>query len=318
MTSTTRTTSTSRPSAPTIEVEALTKVYGGLPAVDGLTFSVRPGAVTGFLGPNGAGKTTTIRMLLGLATPTAGRALIGGRSYRDHRLPATVVGSSLEPGFHPGRSGIDHLRSFAAPCGVGPARCRELIALVGLEGAEHRRVGGYSMGMRQRLGLATALLGDPPVLVLDEPANGLDPQGIVWLRHLLRQFAAEGRTVLVSSHALREVQHTVDDVVIVARGRLVHASSLAALAELAAVATYVSSPDVAALGRLVTQQGWRAERHESGLLVQDVAAARVGDAAFAAGVPLHRLEPRDVDLEEVFLRLTSPTTPAPLHAAGGR
>ena len=318
MTSTTRTTSTSRPSAPTIEVEALTKVYGGLPAVDGLTFSVRPGAVTGFLGPNGAGKTTTIRMLLGLATPTAGRALIGGRSYRDHRLPAPVVGSSLEPGFHPGRSGIDHLRSFAAPCGVGPARCRELIALVGLEGAEHRRVGGYSMGMRQRLGLATALLGDPPVLVLDEPANGLDPQGIVWLRHLLRQFAAEGRTVLVSSHALREVQHTVDDVVIVARGRLVHASSLAALAELAAVATYVSSPDVAALGRLVTQQGWRAERHESGLLVQDVAAARVGDAAFAAGVPLHRLEPRDVDLEEVFLRLTSPTTSAPLHAAGGR
>ncbi|MDR6172987.1 ABC-2 type transport system ATP-binding protein [Nocardioides zeae] len=316
MTSTTRTTRTASttPSAPTIEVEGLTKVYGGLPAVDGLTFTVRPGAVTGFLGPNGAGKTTTIRMLLGLATPTAGRALIGGRSYRDHRLPATVVGSSLEPGFHPGRSGIDHLRSFAAPSGVGLARCRELIALVGLEGAEHRRVGGYSMGMRQRLGLATALLGDPPVLVLDEPANGLDPQGIVWLRHLLRRFAAEGRTVLVSSHALREVQHTVDDVVVVARGRLVHASSLAALADRAAVATYVASPDDAALGRLAAQHGWRVEPQGSGLLVQDVAAALVGDAAFAAGVPLHRLEPRDVDLEDVFLRLTSPTA----SPVGGR
>lgn len=311
------TSTTAAPSAPTIEVEALTKVYGGLPAVDGLTFSVRPGAVTGFLGPNGAGKTTTIRMLLGLATPTSGRALVGGRSYREHRRPATVVGSSLEPGFHPGRTGIDHLRAFAAPCGVGLARCRELVSLVGLDGAERRRVGGYSMGMRQRLGLATALLGDPPVIVLDEPANGLDPQGIVWLRQLLRQFAGEGRTVLVSSHVLREVQHTVDDVVIVARGRLVHASSLAGLADLAETATYVSSPDGAALRRLVEQQAWRVEPHESGLLVRDVAAAHVGDAAFAAGVPLHRLEARDVDLEEVFLRLTTPGAVPVVPATAG-
>ncbi|HEY1133669.1 MAG TPA: ATP-binding cassette domain-containing protein [Nocardioides sp.] len=304
-------------SAPAITVEALTKNYAGLPAVDGLTFAVRPGAVTGFLGPNGAGKTTTIRMLLGLTTPTAGRALIGGRSYREHRRPATVVGSSLEPGFHPGRSGIDHLRAFAAPCGVGLTRCRELISFVGLDGAEKQRVGGYSMGMRQRLGLATALLGDPPVIVLDEPANGLDPQGIVWLRGLLRSFAAEGRTVLVSSHVLREVQHTVDDVVIVARGRLVHASTLAGLAELAEVATYVSSPDPAALGRLVAAQGWRTEPHESGVLVHEVEATRVGDAAFAAGLPLHRLEARDVDLEEVFLRLTTPAALRDPAISGG-
>lgn len=291
--------------APPITVEGLSKLYHGIPAVDSLSFSVRPGAVTGFLGPNGAGKTTTIRMLLGLSTPSGGAALIGGKRYGEHARPATVVGSSMEPGFHPGRSGIDHLRSYAPPAGASEARCRELISFVGLEGAEKRRVGGYSMGMRQRLGLATALLGDPPVIVLDEPANGLDPQGIVWLRGLLKQFAAEGRTVFVSSHVLREVQSTVDDVVIIARGRLVHASPLAGLSDLAATVTFVRSPDREALDRLVAEQDWTTERHDEGYLVHAVDAATVGDAAFARQVPLHRLEARDVDLEEVFLRLTA-------------
>ncbi|ABL80415.1 MULTISPECIES: ATP-binding cassette domain-containing protein [unclassified Nocardioides] len=290
---------------PTLSVAGLGKTFGAIRAVDDLSFSVRPGAVTGFLGPNGAGKTTTLRMLLGLTRPTAGRALVGDRPYAEHPAPARVVGAAIESsGFHPGRTGLAHLGVYAAQAGVDRARCRELIEFVGLADAGDRRVGGYSLGMRQRLALATALLGDPPAIVLDEPANGLDPEGIVWLRQLLRAFAAQGRTVLVSSHVLAEVQHTVDDVVIIADGRLVHASSLADLAGLAAPETYVQSPEEQALADLCRSRGWPARPDGAGLVVTGVLAAEVGAAAYAAGLELHQLASRGVGLEDVFLRLT--------------
>ncbi|MBJ7357336.1 ATP-binding cassette domain-containing protein [Nocardioides sp.] len=292
-------------SGPPLVVEGLAKSFGAVRAVDDLTFAVRPGAVTGFLGPNGAGKTTTLRMLLGLTRPTSGRALVGDRPYAEHPRPARVVGAALDASsFHPGRSGLGHLEVYAAQVGVSRQRAHDLIELVGLAGAADRRVGGYSMGMRQRLGLATALLGDPPAVVLDEPANGLDPEGIVWLRRLLRTFADEGRTVLISSHVLAEVQHTVDDVVIIAAGRLVHASSLAALADLAEPETYVESPDPEALARLAADRGWTARPEGAGLLVSAVAGAEIGAAAYANGIELHQLAGRGVGLEDVFLRLT--------------
>jgi ABC-2 type transport system ATP-binding protein len=290
---------------PTLAFEGIAKTFGTVRAVDDLSFTVRPGAVTGFLGPNGAGKTTTLRMLLGLTRPSAGRALVGDRPYGEHERPGRVVGAALEASsFHPGRTGIDHLEVFAPQVGVSRRRCRELIEYVGLDAAADRRVGGYSMGMRQRLGLATALLGDPPAIVLDEPANGLDPEGIVWLRKLLRAFADEGRTVLISSHVLTEVQHTVDDVVIIADGRLVHASSLASLADLAEPVTYVESPDLVAVRRLCESHGWTTTASDRGLAVTGVLAAEVGAAAYAGGIELHQLASRGVGLEDVFLRLT--------------
>jgi ABC-2 type transport system ATP-binding protein len=213
-----------------ITVDGLTKRYGAVTAVDRLTFEVEPGVVTGFLGPNGAGKTTTLRMLLGLVTPTAGHALIGGRRYAELSEPRRAVGAVLEAtGFHPGRRGRDHLRILARAAGIPFSRVEEVLEQVGLTDAADRRAGGYSLGMRQRLGLASALLGDPRVLVLDEPANGLDPAGMAELRELLLGLAAEGRTVLMSSHVLSEVAQTVDRVVIVASGTLRYAGTLAEL-----------------------------------------------------------------------------------------
>ncbi len=288
---------------PTLTVEGLSKSYGPVRAVDDLSFTVRPGAVTGFLGPNGSGKTTTLRMLLGLTTPSAGRALVDRAPYRTLLRPATVVGAALDPGFHPGRTGLAHLETYAPQTGASTARCHELLDLVGIADAAERRVGGYSRGMRQRLALATALLGDPPAIVLDEPANGLDPAGIVWLRGLLRDLAAQGRTVLVSSHVLGEVQHSVDDVVIIAHGRLVHASPLAELAERAGAETFVAGPDAVALARLCRERGWQALPEAGGLTLPGVSAADVGAAAFAAGIELHQLASRGSDLEDVFLRL---------------
>ena len=207
---------------PVVTVRSLTKRYGEVVAVDDLTFSLHPGTVTGFLGPNGAGKTTTLRLLLGLATPTTGQALVFGRRYRDLEDPARRVGAVLESSdLHPGRSGRDHLRALAIAAKLPPGRVEEVLALVELQAAARRRVKTYSLGMRQRLALAGALLGDPELLVLDEPANGLDPAGVHWLRRFLRRFAEQGRTVLVSSHMLAEAAQTVDHVVIIDRGRLV-------------------------------------------------------------------------------------------------
>jgi ABC-2 type transport system ATP-binding protein len=214
-----------------VAIRDLSKHFGSFRAVEGVTFDVPAGAVTGFLGPNGAGKTTTLRMLLGLVRPTRGKALIGGRRYQDLRRPRREVGALLEAtGYHPGRKGLDHLRILAALTGVASRRVEEVLDQVGLLDAADRRVGGYSLGMRQRLGLAAALLGDPALLVLDEPANGLDPEGIAWLRGLLRGLAGEGRTILVSSHILSEVAQ-IDRVVIVGGGQLRFAGSLAALTD---------------------------------------------------------------------------------------
>ena len=213
-----------------VSIEGLTKRFGSITAVDELTFSLAPGTITGFLGPNGAGKTTTLRVLLGLAAPTGGRALVFGRGYADVADPALRIGAVLEAtDFHPGRSGRDHLRTLSRAARLPDSRVDEVMRVVELEGAARRRVKGYSLGMRQRLGLASALLGDPELLVLDEPANGLDPEGVRWLREFLRRFAREGRTVLVSSHVLAEVAQTVDNVVIINRGRLVIAAPLAEL-----------------------------------------------------------------------------------------
>ncbi|WP_435770135.1 ABC transporter ATP-binding protein [Nocardioides sp. SYSU DS0651] len=301
--------------SPQLVIDGLTKQFGPVRAVDDLTFTVRPGAVTGFLGPNGAGKTTTLRMLLGLTRPTAGTALVGGRPYVDHDRPGRVVGAALEASsFHPGRTGLGHLEAYAPQVGVSRARCAQVLEAVGLDQAAGRRVGKYSLGMRQRLGLATALLADPPVIVLDEPTNGLDPEGIVWIRGLLRQFAAEGRTVLVSSHLLREVQASVDEVVIIAQGRLRHASSLTSLQSRATPATYVEAPDLEAVTRLAADRGWAATPDGTGLLVDGAASAELGGAAHAAGIELHQLVRRDVDLEALFFELTRPE---PAAAAPG-
>lgn len=290
----------------TILVEHLSKSFGSVRAVDDLSFEVTPGRVTGFLGPNGAGKTTTLRMLLGLVRPTSGAATIGGRTYGQIRRPLRTVGAALEASsFHPGRTALDHLRLYTPQVGVPDERAGQVLELVGLSAAADRRVGGFSLGMRQRLALATTLLGDPRVLLLDEPANGLDPEGIRWLRGFLRALAAEGRTVLVSSHVLSEVEQTVDDVVIIARGKLAHASSLAELAGIARTRVRVVSPDAAGLATLVERSGWTrtptADQRVAELL--DVDAATVGAAAFGAGLELHELAGQDPGLEGLFLEL---------------
>jgi ABC-2 type transport system ATP-binding protein len=294
-----------------IEAVGLTKRYKNVTAVDGVSFRVRDAAVTGFLGPNGAGKTTTLRMVLGLARPSAGHATIEGRRYVELPDPARTVGANLEvAGAHPGRSGRNHLRALAAMAGLPRSRVDEVLRLVELDTAADRRAGKYSLGMRQRLGLAATLLGDPRVLVLDEPANGLDPQGIRWLRDFLRGMATEGRTVLVSSHVLAEVAQTVDDVVVIHRGRLVDQGPVARLT--AGGTVRVRSPRADVLAAALAREGLSAAPAPDGsLTVATTDLARVGDLAFAAGVPLHELTPQATSLEEAFLALTSDSPEPP-------
>ena len=296
-----------------VAVRGLTKRFGEVLAVEDLTFDVRPGRVTGFLGPNGAGKTTTLRMLLGLVAPTSGSSTINGREYRDLPHSQRVVGAALEASsFHPGRTARNHLKVLARTAGADDRKVDELLALVGLTAAANRRAGGFSMGMRQRLGLASALVGDPQVLLLDEPANGLDPEGIRWLRGFLRNVAAQGRTVLVSSHVLSEVQQTVDDVVIISHGRLVRASTLAELEDPSRAGVLVGSPDAAALHRALTGQGWPVESLDevgNRLRVRGVEPGHVGHALFAAGVEVHELARENSGLEEVFFLLTGGEDP---------
>jgi ABC-2 type transport system ATP-binding protein len=290
-----------------ITVNGLSKRFGDVLAVDNLGFDVQQGTVVGFLGPNGAGKTTTLRMLLGLVAPTAGTATFGGRAYRELPAPTRMVGAVLEAsGFHPGRSARNHLRVLATAAGVPGGRVDEVLGQVGLADAAGRRVGGFSLGMRQRLGLAAALLGDPAVLLLDEPANGLDPEGIHWLRGLIRRQADEGRTVLVSSHLLAEVAQTVDQVVIIARGRLVAQSTLADLTAGAAAAVRVRTPQAEALRERLAA-GSAAVRLDGpdGLVVTGVTTEQVGQAPAAAGVVLHEMRFECSNLEEVFLELTN-------------
>ncbi|MHB8296202.1 MAG: ABC transporter ATP-binding protein [Acidimicrobiales bacterium] len=289
-----------------IEVGSLVKVYRKAVAVDSLSFSVSSGAVTGFLGPNGAGKTTTLRCLLGLARPTAGTATIKGVPYSVLPTPARTVGAVLESaGFHPGRKGRDHLEVLARESRLAPGRVEEVLEAVHLSDAAGRRVKGYSLGMRQRLALAAALLGDPEILVLDEPGNGLDPEGIRWLRQLLRSLAAEGRTVLVSSHVLSEMAQLADEVVIIARGRLVKRSTVAELTASASKAVRVRSVDAAALTDALSGAGYVVVPGSSGeLVVAESTTEEVGKVAAAAGVVISGLEAEPVNLEDVFLDLT--------------
>jgi ABC-2 type transport system ATP-binding protein len=292
---------------PVIEVRELTKRFGQVTAVEDLSFGVDAGKVTGFLGPNGAGKTTTLRVLLGLVRPTAGAATIHGRPYRLLERPALQVGAVLESsGFYPGRHGRDHLRVLAAAAGLPERRVDEVLYHVGLAEAATRRVGDYSLGMRQRLALACALLGDPGVLILDEPANGLDPEGIHWLRGFLRLLAEQGRTVLVSSHVLAEVAQTVDEVVIIAGGRLVAQSTLAELTARTSPLVRVRSPDAERLReRLLAAERKVDLEPPDRLLVHDATTEEVGRAAHEIGAMLFELSTERSNLEEVFLELTN-------------
>jgi ABC-2 type transport system ATP-binding protein len=289
-----------------ITVEGLTKRFGEVLAVDRLDFQVEQGTVTGFLGPNGAGKTTTLRMLLGLVAPTSGTAAIAGRPYRELADPLRQVGAVLEAGgFHPGRSARDHLRVLATAAGLAPRRVDQVLEQVGLAAAGGRRVGGFSLGMRQRLGLAGALLGEPEVLILDEPANGLDPEGVHWLRGLVRGLAGEGRTVLVSSHLLAEVAQTVDQVVIIDRGRLVAQSTIAALTAGAEQTVRVRTPQPERLRDLLVARGATvALDGPDQLVVGGATTEQVGRAAAAGGVVLHEMRFDRSNLEDVFLELT--------------
>ena len=297
------------PGSEEIVVRNLTKQYKKLRAVDDLSFSVRSGRVTGFLGPNGAGKTTTLRMLLGLVQPTAGSATFGGARYQDLEAPARHVGAVLEASSaHKGRTGRNHLRVICAAAGLPANRADEALALVGLSPAAKRKFKGYSLGMKQRLGIAAAMLGNPRVLILDEPANGLDPEGIRWMRDLLKAFAAEGRTVLVSSHLLAEMQQLADDVVIIAAGKLIQQGPvdevLGSMSGAAQVRVRTPQPDelTAALSEL--NAGVTA-LPDGSLLVNGLDTAAVGHAAFTARVELHELAGERADLERVFLELTA-------------
>jgi len=288
----------------TIVVDRLTKKFGSLTAVDDLSFTVEPGRITGFLGPNGAGKTTTLRMLLGLVRQTSGTATIGGKRYAEIPQPQRVVGAALEAtNFHPGRSGRNHLLVLADTAGVDTRRVDEMLELVGIPAAARRRAGGYSMGMRQRLGLAAAMLGDPQVLLLDEPANGLDPEGIRWLRGFLRHLSGEGKTILVSSHMLQEVEQTVDNVVIIANGRLIKQGPIQ---ELHGEATaLVRSADPTTLAQALDRAGLASSPIEDGALtVHSGDLRQIGEVALAAGVAVHELRGKDADLEALFFQLT--------------
>jgi ABC-2 type transport system ATP-binding protein len=288
-----------------IEVESLSKKFGSTLAVDDLTFSVEPGKVTGFLGPNGAGKSTTMRAILGLVRPTSGTTTVLGKRYSELDDPARRVGTLLETfDAHPGRSGRNHLRVLALAAGIPRSRVEEVLSLVDLSEAGKRRVKGYSLGMRQRLGLAAALLGDPEVLVLDEPANGLDPQGMRWLREFLRSLAAEGRTILISSHVLAEVAQTVDEVVIIHRGKLVRQAAMGEVEAMAVGSTAVRSPSSERLAALLAEDGIETTATGEGRLSVVAPPERVGEVAAEHGIVLHELTVERASLEEIFLELT--------------
>jgi ABC-2 type transport system ATP-binding protein len=289
-----------------IEVEHLTKRYRQATAVDDLSFSIPRGRITGFLGPNGAGKTTTLRVLLGLVLPTSGRATVAGRRYRELDAPLRTVGAVLEASnYHPARSGRNHLRVLATAAGISRSRVDEVLGEVELSDAARRRVGSYSLGMRQRLSVAAALLGEPELLVLDEPANGLDPEGIRWLRNFLRSYAVDGGTVFVSSHVLAEISQLADEVLIIHRGKLVAQQPVAELIARAAGATRVRSPRADDLLARLRDAGIEAEVAGDGLLAVQAPPETVGDLAAEAGIPVHELVVDSGSLEEAFLELTS-------------
>jgi ABC-2 type transport system ATP-binding protein len=290
-----------------IEALDLTKDYGDKRAVDGLTFSVRPGIVTGFLGPNGSGKSTTMRLILELDAPTRGDVTVNGKHYREHAAPLHEVGALLEArSVHTGRSAYNHLLALAHTHGIPRRRVDELIDLVGLHDVARKRAGKFSLGMGQRLGIASALLGDPATVMLDEPVNGLDPEGIRWMRNLLKGLAAEGRTVFVSSHLMSEMALTADHLVVIGRGRkIADTSTKEFLSQASGNVVRVRSPQATELERLVTGPNVTVTALEPGLLeVHGLTAAQIGDAAAAGGVALHELTPKEASLEEAFMDLT--------------
>lgn len=291
-----------------IEIDHVTKRYGRKVAVDDLCFSVPPGIVTGFLGPNGAGKSTLMRMIVGLDAPTSGRTTVNGKAYRDLPAPLTEVGALLEArAVHTGRSAYKHLLAMAQTHGIGRRRVDEVIELVGLRDVARKRVGGFSLGMGQRLGIASALLGDPGVVMLDEPSNGLDPEGIRWIRTLLKDLAAEGRTVFLSSHLMSEMALTADRVVVIGRGRLIANTSVADVVAQASAgaAVRVRSPQTARLRDTLAGAGGRVTAGlDEELEVSGLAAAQIGDLAARDGIPLHELTPLTASLEQAYMALT--------------
>jgi len=284
----------------------LSKRYGSTTAVDGLTFTIRPGHVTGFLGPNGAGKSTTMRMILGLDAPTAGSVTVNGKPYQSIRRPLHQLGAVLEVrAFHGGRSAYHHLLSLAQSNGIPARRVREVLELVGLDGVGSRRAGKFSLGMSQRLGLAAALLGDPPILICDEPINGLDPEGILWIRTLLRGLAAEGRTVFVSSHLMSEMALTADHLVVIGKGRLLADASTAEVIETNSHSyVLVRSPDHARLGDVLRQAGGTVTAGDDELRVSGLSVDTIGDTAARHGIAIHGLTSQRASLEAAYMQLT--------------
>jgi ABC-2 type transport system ATP-binding protein len=289
-----------------IQAQSLTKRFGATTAVDGIDFTVEPGRVTGFLGPNGAGKSTTMRMILGLDRPTSGTVTVNGRRYADNPAPLRQVGALLEAGaIHPGRSARDHLRWLAASNGVPTTRVGEVLDLVGLEGVAGRRAGKFSLGMGQRLGIASALLGDPPVVILDEPVNGLDPEGIRWVRHLARQLADEGRTVFISSHLMSEMALMADHLIVVGRGRVLADCSMEAfIAEHATSYVRVRAPRLPEVAQVLSGRGLQVTSAGDELHVLEADAADVGELVGGHGLVLHELTLVRSSLEDAFMTLT--------------
>jgi ABC-2 type transport system ATP-binding protein len=303
-----------------IEARAVSKRYGGRTAVDGATFTVAPGAVTGFLGPNGAGKSTTIRMIMGLDAPTSGSVTVNGKAYAHHPAPLREVGALLEAkAIHPGRSAYHHLLALALTNGIPRRRVEEVLDLVGLTGVAHQRAGGFSLGMGQRLGMAAALLGDPATLILDEPVNGLDPQGILWIRTLLRRLAAEGRTVFVSSHLMSEMALTADHLVVIGRGRVIAETSVREfISRASADVVRVRTPRATELRELLTGPGIDVTSTAPGLLeVHGVGSAEVGLLACRHNIPLEELAPVEASLEEAFMELTDDALEYRVHETEG-
>jgi ABC-2 type transport system ATP-binding protein len=290
-----------------IELQGLTKRYGATLAVDDLSFAVRPGQVTGFLGPNGAGKSTSMRVILGLDRPTAGRALVNGRPYRELRQPLRVVGALLDArAVHPRRSAHDHLLALAHSNGIARSRVEEVLGLVGLSEVAGRRVGAFSLGMSQRLGIAAALLGDPGILLFDEPVNGLDPDGVRWVREFVKRLAAEGRTVFISSHLMSEMEDTADHLVVIGRGRLIADAPIAeVIAGSSHTVVRVRTPAAVELGRLLAPTG-AGVRQETGdrLLVSGLSTDEIGDVAHAGGIRLHELTLQSASLEQAYMELS--------------
>ncbi len=303
-----------------IEVRNLCKVYGSKVVIDVLSFTVEPGVVTGFLGPNGAGKSTTMRLIVGLDRPTSGGATIGGVRYADLPRPLRVVGALLDAGAtHKGRSAFDHLLYLAQTQGISRRRVAEVLELVGLSEVAHERAGSFSLGMGQRLGLAAALLGDPQVLILDEPVNGLDPDGIMWIRKLVIELAAEGRTILISSHLMSEMAATATNLVVIGRGRLIAACTTDDFIERSSKrSVLVKSPDSSALSELISAAGGHVDTDTDGaLIVHSIDAAHIGALASHAGLELHELTPQLASLEDAFMEQTHASTEFGGHNADG-